>query len=183
VGEPFAVGQLIQMRSARFGKVWLSIPVHVLSDDGDTLVVYLAEGAPFSSPDSDFPWGEHPWLQHRAFRGHGVVMQLWPGVAHSVWAFWDGPDRAFSHWYVNFQEPFRRVAEGFETFDQELDLVLSPDGTYRWKDVEEFEQLALAGRLPPEEVAAVRAEAVKVAAALDRGERWWDESWAAWQPR
>lgn len=109
-------------------------------------------------------------------------MQLWPGVAHSVWAFWQGPERAFAHWYVNFQEPFRRVPTGCETFDQELDLIVRPDGSYRRKDVEEFEQLARAGRLPPEEAAAVRAEAAQVAAALDRGERWWDESWAAWQP-
>jgi uncharacterized protein DUF402 len=179
----FAVGDRIEMRTVRYGKVWLSIPVRVLADDGDALVVYLAEGAPFSSPDPDFPWGPHPWLGQGAFRGHGVVMQLWPDVAHSVWAFWQGPERAFAHWYVNFQEPFRRVPAGFETFDQELDLIVRPDGSYRWKDVEEFEQLARAGRLPPGEAAAVRAEARRVAAALDRGERWWDESWAGWQPR
>lgn len=170
------------MRSVRFGKVWLSMPVQVLTDDDNALVVYLAEGAPFSSPNTDFPWGPHPWLEHGSFRGHGVVIQMWPDVAHSVMAFWTGPQRTFSHWYINFQEPFRRIAGGFETFDQELDLIVRPDGSYQWKDVEEFEQMVRVGRLPPDEAAAVRGEAARVAAALDRGERWWDESWARWRP-
>ncbi|MDX6472710.1 MAG: hypothetical protein QOK22_1526, partial [Gaiellaceae bacterium] len=38
------------------------------------------------------------------------------------------------------------------------------------------------GRFTPEEVARIRAEATRVGAALDRGERWWDETWAAWAP-
>lgn len=74
------------------------------------------------------------------------------------------------------------MPEGFETFDQELDLLVLPDGSYRWKDVDQFERLVGDGRLPAAEAAAVRAEAARVADALDRGEHWWDASWADWQP-
>ncbi len=98
-----------------------------------------------------------------------------------MFAFWTGPQRTFSHWYINFQEPLRRIPAGFETFDQELDLIVRPDGSYQWKDVDEFEQLVRAGRFPPEEAAAIRDEAGRVTAALDRGERWWNESWANWK--
>lgn len=109
-------------------------------------------------------------------------MQQRPGVAHAVWAFWTGAERRFSHWYVNFQDPFARTRDGFDTFDHELDLVVELDGGYRWKDVEEFERMVVDGRWTPAETEAIRAEARRVADGLDRGERWWDESWAEWCP-
>ena len=156
--------------------------MRVLRDDDDLLVTYLFEGSPFSTPDPDFPWGAHPWLRYGSFRGHGVLMQQRPGDAHAVWAFWTGPERVFSHWYVNFQDPFVRTADGFDTFDHELDLVVMPDGSYHWKDVAEFEQMVADGKFSDAEAQGIRDEAAKVVAALDRGERWWDESWAAWTP-
>jgi protein associated with RNAse G/E len=109
-------------------------------------------------------------------------MQQRPGAAHAVWAFWTGPDRTFSHWYVNFQDPFVRSVDGFDTFDHELDLVVMPDGSYHWKDVAEFEQMVADGKFSDAEAEAVRDEAAEVVSALDRGERWWDESWVAWKP-
>lgn len=55
------------------------------------------------------------------------------------------------------------MPEGFETFDQELDLLVLPDGSYPCKDVDQFERLVGDGRLPAAEAAAVRAEAARVA--------------------
>ena len=178
----FAVSEVVGFRQVRFGLCWLEVPVRVLRDDDEWLVTYLAEGTPFSSSAAEFPWGPHPWLPLGVWQGHGIVMQQRPGEAHAVWAFWAGPERAFAHWYVNFQEPFRRTAAGIETFDQELDLIVEPDGRYRWKDVEEFEQMIADGRWTTAEGDGIRAEAGRVAGRLDRGERWWDESWAGWVP-
>lgn len=178
----FGYGDLIRCRQVRYGKCWFEMPVRVLRDDDELLVTYLFEGSPFVTPDPDFPWGPHPWLPHGSFRGHGVVQQQRPGEARAVWAFWSGPDRVFSHWYVNFQEPFRRIEGGIETFDQELDLVVPPDGRYRWKDVEEFEAMVADGRSTSAEADAIRAEAARAEAELDAGRWWWDESWAAWSP-
>jgi protein associated with RNAse G/E len=37
-------------------------------------------------------------------------------------------------WYVNLQCPFRRTEVGIEAMDLMLDVVVDPDGTWRWKD-------------------------------------------------
>ena len=86
-----------------------------------------------------------------------AVVLARPGRAHSIYVFWR--EGAFEHWYVNFEEPLRRTPVGFDTFDQKLDLIVMPDGTYRWKDEDELEQAAALGLLDPE---AVRAEAARV---------------------
>jgi predicted RNA-binding protein associated with RNAse of E/G family len=95
---------------------------------------------------------------------------------------WSGAGRWFSGWYVNFQDPFRRTADGFDSFDHVVDLVLGADGSYRWKDVEEFEKFVAEGRFTTAEVRAIRAETARVAADLDHARRWWDESFATWTP-
>ena len=40
-------------------------------------------------------------------------------------------------WYVNLQLPFRRTELGFETMDLVLDLIVDPDGSWRWKEDED----------------------------------------------
>ena len=62
-----------------------------------------------------------------------------PGRAHSIYHFWrEGGE--LEHWYVNFERPLRRTPLGFDTFDEKLDLIVRPDGRYRWKDEDELEQ-------------------------------------------
>ena len=68
------------------------------------------------------------------------------------------------------------------TLDHELDLWWSADADrYVFKDVEIFAQRLVEGRYPGMGP-AIRAEGDRIAALLDADERWWDKSWAAWQP-
>ena len=101
---------------------------------------------------------------------------------HAVWVFWEGPERELGAWYLNIQEPFRRSSIGFDTQDLELDIVVSPDGSWRWKDDEELEGWIERGRWTAEEVEAIRAEGARVTAELEAGRRWWSDEWAAWEP-
>jgi predicted RNA-binding protein associated with RNAse of E/G family len=95
------------------------------------------------------------------------------GRAHSVYVFWT-EDGRLDEWYVNFERPLRRTPVGVDTFDEKLDLIVRPDGTYRWKDEDELEQAAAAGLL---EADAVRAEAQRV---LDE---WpFPTGWEEWRP-
>ena len=76
------------------------------------------------------------------------------------------PDAAtdrFAHWYVNLEEHGVRWDDGsvagVDVVDQDLDILVEPDRSWRWKDEEEFvERLAFPdGYWVPDE-AAVRAE-------------------------
>ena len=166
------------------GRAWLEVPVIVVRDDDELLATFIAEGAPFRFTAGLWPapGGRHPWHGKERWHGHGVLMLQRPGEAHAVWLFWRGRERTFAGWYVNIQEPFRRTATGFDTQDLELDIWIPLDGRWEWKDEELLERRVEEGRFTTEQVVEIRAEGARIAAELDAGRRWWDESWAGWQP-
>ena len=150
----------------------------VVQDDDDVLVLYMPEGSPLAMTN-DFFGTPHPWSGRDRWGGPGVLQLQRPGEAYAVW---HGQGADFRGWYVNFQAPFRRSPLGFDTLDNVLDIVIAPDGTWRWKDEEELDGWVARGRFTRDEVAEIRAEGARVAAELDAGSRWWDETWAAWEP-
>jgi uncharacterized protein DUF402 len=166
------------------GRVWLELPVIVVRDDPGLLATYIAEGAPLRFPPGDWPTpdGRHPWHAHASWEDHGVLMLQRPREAYAVWVFWSGPNRDFAGWYINLQEPFRRTATGYDTQDLELDIVVSVDGSWRLKDDEVLEQRVREGRLTRDQVADVRAEALRVTDELDAARKWWSDDWARWRP-
>jgi predicted RNA-binding protein associated with RNAse of E/G family len=90
--------------------------------------------------------------------------------------------RELGSWYLNLQEPFRRTGLGFDTQDLELDIVVSPDGSWRVKDDDKLEGWIERGRWTRDEVEAIRAEGRRLGRELDRGRRWWSDDWAIWLP-
>ena len=107
-----------------------------------------------------------------------------PGEAYAIWVFWEGPDREFAGWYVNFQEPFRRTAQGYDAQDLELDIWIPADGggSWEWKDADVLDERIRQGRFTAEQVEQTWTVARGVAADLDAGFRWWDPWWALWEP-
>jgi len=175
-------GDAIVRREIWRGRPWLGTTVRVVEDAPELLAVYLPEGAPFAFPDGDWPGGRHPWHGRGRWEGHGVLMLQRPDEAVAVFVFWHGPERAFHGWDLNFQAPFRRTPVGIDTSDHELDIWIETGGRWQWKDAELLEERVREGRFTPAEADAIRAEGHRVATALDRGERWWNESWARWAP-
>lgn len=164
-------------------EVWRGRPVaawggRVVQDTDDLLVLYMPEGAPIEFVD-DYFGAPHPWSGRNRWQGPGVLQLQRPADQYAVW-HGDGAD--FRGWYLNFQEPFRRTVTGIDTMDNVLDIVIAPDGTWRWKDVEELDEWRARGRFTVEEVAGIRAEGDRVAAELDAGRRWWSDDWASWKP-
>ena len=177
------VGEAIVRREVWRGKPWLGTIVFVVEDAPDLLVSYLPEGSSFGFPEGDWPGdGRHPWHDHGAWEGHGVLMLQRPGDSYAVWHFWHGPERAFMGWYLNLQEPFRRTPVGYDTQDQELDIWVPVDGGWRFKDADVMEERIADGRFTREQVAEILAEGDRIGATLDAGERWWDEAWSRWKP-
>jgi uncharacterized protein DUF402 len=153
----------------------------VVADTSDLLALYMPEGSRFAFA-ADFFGAPHPWSNKDRWEGHGVLQLQRPGEMHAVWVFWQGSDRELGAWYVNIQEPFRRSSLGVDTQDLELDIVVSPDGSWRYKDDEKLEGWVARGRWNAEEVAAIRAEGRRVGRLLDDGCRWWGDEWADWRP-
>jgi hypothetical protein len=153
----------------------------VVRDAPDLLALYMPEGGPLRFAP-DFFGGPHPWSGKDHWEGHGVLQLQRPGEMNAVWVFWEGEARELGAWYVNLQEPFRRTDLGFDTQDLELDIVVSPDGSWRLKDDERLEGWIERGRWTSDEVAAIRAEGRRLGRELDLGRHWWSDEWATWRP-
>jgi hypothetical protein len=61
-------------------------------------------------------------------------------------------------------------------------LWIPADEPWRFKDEETLDERVRDGRYTADQVAATRALGVEIGALLDRGERWWDERWASFEP-
>lgn len=114
---------------------------------------------------------EHVWT------GSHCLRLLRPGAAHCLYLFWAERDWAFEGWYVNLQAPFRRSALAFDTRDHALDVVVEPDGSWRWKDEEHLELAVRIGAFTPDDAAEIRAEGERVLAAWP-----FPTGWEGWRP-
>jgi len=86
-------------------------------------------------------------------------------------------------WYVNFQQPLRRTPLGFDTMDEILDLVVSPDcRTWERKDVDEVELAFDMGFLSDSDAKRIEGNCRAVEESLARGDVPWDRSWGTWRP-
>jgi hypothetical protein len=175
-------GETVEVRGVYRGRVRWAFPHRVVADDGSRLVLYLAPGA-------EGVWmgrGENGEYLERWARGDAPRAHVWQqhhvlsltrrGDAHSLWLFW-ADDWTFRGWYVQLQKPIVETPSGIETMDHALDIVVAPNGTWRWKDEDDFAEAQALGVLTPEEAAAVRAEGERVVAAHP-----WPTGWEDWRP-
>jgi hypothetical protein len=157
------------------GRVWLEQDVELVREDPELLAVWVAPGSAIR-----YPLGFHPWYPKPAWEGPGVLQLQRPGDWYAVWVF--RREDEFAGWYVNFQEPFRRTPEGYDTQDLELDIWIPHGGAWEWKDIDLLEERVREGRYTREQANETMAEGHRVAAELDAGRRWWDPHWALWEP-
>lgn len=178
-------GAPVVRRQIVHGRPWLGWVVNVVEDTPEILATYSAEGSPFHFPDGDWPTpdGLHPWRHlYRSWQGNGVLMVQRPGDPYAVWHFWDGPDRAFRCWYINFETPFERTEIGFDTQDHELDIVIEPGGSWEFKDVDMLWQRHDEGRFTRRKVERILELGDEVGRTIDSGDWWWDRSWTRFVP-
>lgn len=167
-----------------WGRAWQAIPVVVVEDEPDEPVTYIPPGAKLGFADGRWPTpdGLHPWHGRTHWQGHGCLMVQRTDESHAVWHFWTGPERTFACWYINLQAAFVRTSIGYDTQDHELDIVVSPDGSWVFKDLEVLDERVEEGRFTAELVASVRDLGDRLGAELTDGKQWWDRRWAAWEP-
>lgn len=175
--RPFVRDSTIARREVLHGSVWLSMPVTVESDDGEVLVVRVDPGAPMTFPEH--PFGPHPGSQQERWGGATILQIHREGDWYAVWRIFDGvQDRG---WYVNFEAPLTRGDASFDTEDYGLDMIVRPDGSWVWKDVDDPDLQVEEGRTTPALRRELWRHAAALADALDAGKRWWFD-WDGWTP-
>jgi uncharacterized protein len=175
-------GDVVELRSMYRGRVRRSFPHRVVADDGTSFALYLAPGTEgvWMGRDADGRYLER-WMSEEAphrlvWQRHHVLALTRRGDAHSLWHFWD-EEWNFVCWYVQLQTPTVERESVLEATDHALDVIVEPDGTWRWKDEDDFAEAQALGIFTAEEAAAVRAEGEQVIAA-----RPWPTGWEDWRP-
>jgi len=175
-------GNAVELRSVYRGRIRWSFPWRVVDDDGERFVLYLAPGSEgvWMGRDPDGRYLER-WVSDepphaRVWRQHHVLSLTRRGNAHSIWLFWN-EDWTFRCWYVQLQKPIVETPTGLETMDHALDVLVEPDGSWRWKDEDDLVEATRLGVFTPDEAAEVRAEAERVIAASP-----WPTGWEDWRP-
>jgi hypothetical protein len=184
----FLPGEIAVFRDVQRGKLLLEFP-HIVVRDSDSLVaLYIAPGT----------WGRQPppmrpglvdlltnlsWtIEPAQWHSRHVLRCATPGSAHSVNLFWTEETWSFEGWYVNLQDPLRRVAGGFETRDHALDLWVGANREWRWKDEDDLEALTKSGHFDEAARAEIRAEGFRVVEQIEGWAPPFSSGWEDWRP-
>jgi len=194
----FAPGRLIVHRNVRHGRFGWVRPARVVSDDDRGLLLWVAEHSPVATEVAtdgrsirSMPFTEWVTLDYRTklstWDGPGLLKLTPTGAAHSVWWFRDRRDGSFDGWYINLEEPALRWDDrelaGVDMCDQDLDVMVAPDRSWRWKDEDEFaERLALPEHYWVDDPDAVWAEGRRAVKLVEAGDFPFDGTWCDFQP-
>ena len=181
VSERFEPGDEVVLRYiTRFGSgVGMTWPFTVVRDDADLVALYIPAGSTFMRWDTSVP-GRRELVEGEWRRD--VLRLMFPDKGYSIWLFWEGEGRPFTTYYVNFEEPFRRTAVGFDTNDHTLDIMVKPSLEWEWKDRPEFEALIANGHFSAEFGESVEAAAQEVLGLIARREAPFSAGWETWTP-
>jgi len=193
----FAPGREVFYRNIDGARLACVRPCRVISDDDRGLLLWMARGsavvlevAEDGRGIRDMPFSEWIGVRTRlvsgAWQGPGLLKFIPPAADHSVWFFRDDAGN-FTNWYVNLEEralPWDDgPAAGVDVIDQDLDIVVRPDRTWRWKDEDEFaERLAYPDHYWVHDEAAVRAHGLEVIKQIEAGDFPFDGTWTDFRP-
>ena len=180
-------GDQVLIREIWNGRLWSARPMTVVRDSTALLALYIAPGTRWKKPIT--PQGEWAhiavgdWqLADAVWNGPGCLRLATPGEGHSVLLFWR-ESGGFRNWYVNLERPLERTSRGFDYADLLLDIVVAPDrSTWHLKDEDHLEAALAAGLILPDEAAAVRAEAERVARVIEADGPPFCDGWERWTP-
>ena len=183
----FKPGDVIAYRGIWRGKLWWACAATVVEDCAEKTALFWRAGTPVLRP-SIRPT-PHTMLRNDV----EVIRDTWtrtdilslsqPGGAFSVDLMWEAGGNILECWYVHLQEPLRRTKVGFDTMDQLIDIVISPDKSgWTWKDEDEFAEAVDIGVFTPTEAASIRAEGERVIELLESKQPPFCDGWETWSP-
>jgi hypothetical protein len=192
-GYMWKTGDVIAWRGIFNKRVWHVKPTIVVKDSPQELVLALLPGAECIA-DQNYPKGQtngkrrweftdHDWvLAPYTWRTNRLLLILEPETFYSTILFWNDASHEFLCYYINFQQPFQRSHCSIDTLDLELDLVVNPDFSSEWKDVDDYEMCVKAGVILPEWVQGIDLAKDEVLGRIAARRYPFDGSWLDWKP-
>jgi len=189
-GERHRPGDAVVLRYVTTaGHIEICWPCRVVEDREDLVVLFIAAGSPYKAgpkrsaaekrrqPAGPLPPNEYVWR-------NDTLRLMLPGRSHSVSMFFgvEAGTRRLLKYFVNMEEPFRRTAVGFDTQDHTLDIEVTPELAWRWRDEAELANHVAEGFYTAELAAAAREEGSSAIEAILRLGHACTRGWPEWQP-
>jgi uncharacterized protein len=169
------------------GRIEMCWPCRVVEDRDDLLALFIAANSPYKAgpkktaaekrgqPRTPLPPDEYVWRTD-------TLRLMFPGRSHSVSLSWRpqaGMNKLLKY-FVNMEEPFRRTMVGFDTQDHTLDIELTPELTWRWRDEQELANHVAEGFYTDGLAKAARAEGESAIEAIERRDHACVRGWPEW---
>lgn len=110
------------------------------------------------------------------------VMIFYSGKRYSIWVRWNHDSGTFAGWYVDLQTPPRRTTLGFDTQDNDLDLVVDPDLTWTWKDQDDVDVMVEHGVWTPDDADLLLQDGCRVIRLIESRSDPFNKSWMNYVP-
>lgn len=183
----FRAGQPVVLRETWNGRVWEARTAIAVEDTDDRTLLYVPPHAPKKrAADSAsrflrIPVADWNLVDTRSSNRH-VLSFAWPGREYAVLMSWHGDSGEFIGWYINLQSPLERSPVGFDAVDHVLDIVITSDRVWRWKDEHEMTLAIETGLFTEADAARFREHGEAVIATIKAREEPFDDRWKSWTP-
>jgi protein associated with RNAse G/E len=186
-------GDVLAWRGIYRNRVWHAQTVIVVKDVPEELVLTLLPEAECVAPEGylngkdrdkrrwnfkDKDWEKQNYL----WRTNRLLLLIEPQKYYSTIYFWNGDSNEFLCYYINFQLPFQRSHCGIDTLDLDLDLIINPDFSYEWKDVEDYQKAIEEQLIFPEWTKEIDIAKKEILDKLEERQYPYDGSWLNWTP-
>lgn len=193
MSPPWQPGDVISWRGIYRNRIWHCQPTILVRDSPDEIALTLLPGTeciaertyPQGKTDANRRWSfiKKDWhLATYTWQKNRLLLLFEPEKYYSTVLFWNHQSNNFLCYYINFQLPFERNHQALDTLDLDLDLVIYPDFTHKWKDVEDYEKAIEYGVISPESVQSIESATAEIFRKLENRQYPFDGSWRTWIP-
>ena len=187
------LGEMIVWRELYRERVWHAKSVFVVRDLPNEIALSIIPGAECAAEEhyargikngrrrwdfknSDWKLERYSWLENR------VLAITEPEKYYSIMLFWNHASNRFLGYYVNFQLPFRPYDDGVESLDLDIDIDIEPNLTFKWKDIDDYQNAINHGLIMPEWVDEIDKAKPEIFDKLEKRQYPFDGSWLDWKP-
>lgn len=190
-------GDSMTLRGTYEKRIWFVQSAVIVKDSLHEVVAVVMPGAECAASDG-YLNGKHgdkgnwnrwedyrsnnPALQKFSWRTNRVLYILEPQKHYAINLFWRDDSNVFSCYYINFQLPIWRSHCGFDSMDLELDLIINPDLSFKWKDFDEYQKGIEHGIIRQDWIQGIEIAKQEIFEKIERRSYPFDGSWLNWTP-
>ncbi|MBE0682769.1 MAG: DUF402 domain-containing protein [Anaerolineales bacterium] len=186
-------GEIVTWRGIYRERIWHAMSTIVVKDAPQETILAIFPGAE-CMVEEQYPKGKkngkrrwdyqtEDWkLENFTWHTNRLLIILEPKKFYSPIFFWNDARNEFLCYYINFQLPFKRNHCSVDTLDLDLDIIVNPDFSFEWKDLDDYEKGIETGVILPEWVNEIETAKSEILDRLERREYPFDNSWLNWRP-